>query len=144
VIWEVEMINLPPEWEIICNAAQALEDQYRRKFTPDGHLVGSLGEVIAQKEFDLELLSMSNKGPDAKDKYGNFVQIKLGGIKSSGFDMSKPAEKERLIVMRIKDKKMAELVYDGDANFAWNKGGKIRVKHGGEERTVSFKKLQSL
>ncbi len=27
-----------------------------RKFTPDGHLVGSIGEVIAANLYDLELL----------------------------------------------------------------------------------------
>lgn len=37
-----------------------------RSFTPDGHLVGSLGEVWAQHLFDLELLPNSFETHDAK------------------------------------------------------------------------------
>ena len=36
-----------------------------RHFTPDGHMVGSLGEAIAAHHYDLELLTASNKGFDA-------------------------------------------------------------------------------
>ena len=48
-----------------------------RKFTPDGHLVGAIGEVIAAQMFDLELLPASNPGHDAVTGDGRRVQIKL-------------------------------------------------------------------
>jgi hypothetical protein len=37
-----------------------------KKFTPDGHLVGSLGEVIAAHDYDLVLLENSTKIHDAR------------------------------------------------------------------------------
>jgi hypothetical protein len=48
-----------------------------RKFTPDGHLVGSIGEAIAAEHFGLTLHSMSKAGHDAVDADGREVQIKL-------------------------------------------------------------------
>ena len=36
-----------------------------RSFTPDGHLVGSIGELIAKSEHGLELAPASTKGYDA-------------------------------------------------------------------------------
>ncbi len=36
-----------------------------RHFTPDGHMVGSLGECLVADAFGLELLTASNKGFDA-------------------------------------------------------------------------------
>lgn len=36
-----------------------------RKFTADGHMVGSIGELIAKTEFGLELSTASNMGYDA-------------------------------------------------------------------------------
>jgi hypothetical protein len=43
-----KVVALPAEVAAIYRAARALGDRYpQRKFTPDGHLVGSIGEVIA-------------------------------------------------------------------------------------------------
>ena len=35
-----------------------------RRFTPDGHTVGSIGEAIAAHFYGLQLLTASNKGHD--------------------------------------------------------------------------------
>ena len=46
-----------------------LEDAFsERHFTPDGHLVGSIGEVLAAYNYDLELLTASAERHDAADK----------------------------------------------------------------------------
>jgi hypothetical protein len=47
-----------------------------RPFTPDGHLVGSLGEVFAASAYELELESPSTKACDARTKDGRQVEIK--------------------------------------------------------------------
>lgn len=47
-----------------------------RKFTLDGHLVGSVGEVIAANMFDLELATASSLGDDALARDGRQVEIK--------------------------------------------------------------------
>jgi hypothetical protein len=50
-----------------------------RYFTLDGHLVGSIGEVVAQLFYDLDLLVAGEPGRDAttKDGTNRSVQIKL-------------------------------------------------------------------
>jgi hypothetical protein len=71
-------IKLPAPVTDIYRAVANLEQLYPgRKFTPDGHLVGSIGEVIAAEYFGLTLHSMSKAGHDAFDDDGNEVQIKI-------------------------------------------------------------------
>ena len=49
-------IPLPKPVADIYRAVRELEATYPdRKFTPDGHLVGSIGEVIAKEAFGLDL-----------------------------------------------------------------------------------------
>jgi hypothetical protein len=43
-------VKLPPPVATIYRAVAELEAQYGRKFTPDGHLVGSIGEVVAAED----------------------------------------------------------------------------------------------
>lgn len=53
-----------------------LEDMFPgRPFTPDGHMVGSLGEAFASYHYDLELLPPSTRTHDAR-KNGLLVQVK--------------------------------------------------------------------
>jgi hypothetical protein len=47
-----------------------------RRFTPDGHLVGSIGEVLAAHHYGLELLPASTEGHDATAEDGRQVQVK--------------------------------------------------------------------
>lgn len=47
-----------------------------RAFTIDGRLVGDIGEVIAELEYDLKLDEVSRPGHDAKTSDGRPVQIK--------------------------------------------------------------------
>ena len=51
-----------------------------RPFTPDGHLVGSLGEVLASHYYDLELLPCSTECHDAQTKDGRLVQVKQNDL----------------------------------------------------------------
>lgn len=47
-----------------------------RPFTPDGHMVGSLGEVLVAERYSLQLLKPSAKTHDAVDSLGRNIQIK--------------------------------------------------------------------
>lgn len=82
-----------------------------RKFTPDGHLVGSLGEVVAAYAYDLELHSVGEKAHDAKTRNGKQVQIKLTGCKGTDSEVcvGLRAEPEHLIVLQLRDYKFTEL-----------------------------------
>jgi hypothetical protein len=90
-------IKLPACVAAIYRAVAELEEQYSpRKFTPDGHLVGSIGEVVAAEALGLKLYPMSRAGHDAYNANGN-VQIKMTG----GNTVAMYAECDRLVVLRV-------------------------------------------
>jgi hypothetical protein len=108
-----------------------------RPFTPDGHLVGSIGEVIAADALDLVLEPPSTAGFDARDARGREVQIKL----TSTNGVSLNADCDRLVVLHIVDKYHAELVYDGDGAPVWERAGNM-AKNG--QRRISFSRMRAL
>lgn len=56
-----------------------------RPFTPDGHLVGSIGEVVAEYIYDLKLEPCSTPRVDARTQDGRTVQIKLTGQNGAAY-----------------------------------------------------------
>src|SRR5437588_12823284 len=102
-------LPLPEPVAAIYSAVKELERRYpQRKFTPDGHLVGSIGEVIAAEALGLTLYPMSKPGHDAFDANGD-VQIKL----TAGKSIAMYACCVRLVVLRVVSPEEAEIVYDG-------------------------------
>jgi hypothetical protein len=133
------LIPLPPPVRKIYEAVEELERLYpHRRFTPDGHLMGSLGEVLAELAFDLRPLPMSYPGHDAMDAEGRYVQVKL----TAGSRVSLYATCDRLLVLCITpDKSHAEIVYDGPGEPAWSGAGAMQ-KNG--QRPISLAKLRTL
>jgi hypothetical protein len=133
------LIRLPPPVAAIFQAVEELEKLYPgRKFTPDGHLVGSIGEVIAAEALGLTLHPASHPSHDAHDpRTGRDVQIKL----TAGNSISLYDTCDRLVVLRVKSPEYAELVYDGDGHPAWEAAG-AKQKNG--QRRIGLAKLKRL
>jgi hypothetical protein len=93
-----------------------------RTFTLDGHLVGSIGDVIAADAFGLRLLSQNETGHDAMTKDNRRVEIKTTQRKSVAF-RSIP---EQVIVLRLLASGDAELIYNGPGRIASRAFGKTR------------------
>jgi hypothetical protein len=72
-----------------------------RPFTLDGHLVGSIGEVVAAYTYGLELEKCSNEGFDAKTEDGRTVEIKLTGGNSVSVS-SEGQPPDLLVVLQLK------------------------------------------
>ncbi len=88
-----------------------------KRFTPDGHLVGSIGEVVAEYIYDLSPTPSSTAQVDGHTKDGRSVQIKLTGEKGTSFDLrwssqlaTKPAE--ILIALKLSKAGFQE-IYNG-------------------------------
>lgn len=115
-----------------------LEKKYPgRRFTPDGHLVGSIGEVYAAEKYGLALLEASSEKHDARSADGKLIQIKI--TQTDRVSMySKP---DYLIVMKITHDGCIEEVYNGKGSSPWENAGKIQ-KNG--QRSISLRKLASL
>ena len=130
-------VQLPSQVTAIYRAVRELEAKYPlRRFTPDGHLVGSIGEVVAAEALGLTLHTMSYAGHDAYDARGN-VQIKM----TAGKHVAMYATCERLVVLRVVSPEEAEIVYDGPGEPAWAQARKM-AKNG--QRVVSLAKLRAL
>jgi len=130
-------IPLPEPVAKIYEAVEELFALYPgRPFTPDGHLVGSIGEVIAAEALGLNLYPPSQPGHDAFDENGD-VQIKL----TAGKAISMYDTCERLVVLRIVSPHEAEIVYDGPGEVAWRNAGAM-AKNG--QRRISLSRLRAL
>jgi hypothetical protein len=83
-----------------------------RPFTPDGHLVGSIGEVVAAETYGLILETCSREGFDAKTEGGQTVEIKLTGGSSVSLS-SDSKTPEILIVLKLDSRAGFEEIYNG-------------------------------
>jgi hypothetical protein len=130
-------VKLPKPVAAIYRAVEELTAAYPgRKFTPDGHLVGSIGEVVAAEALGLTLHPSSHPGHDAYDANGH-VQIKM----TAGNSIAMYATCERLVVLRVISPEEAEIVYDGPGEPAWANAGKMG-KNG--QKVIRLSRLRSL
>lgn len=119
-------------------ASEGLERLFPgRKFTLDGHLVGSVGEVVAAYMFDLDLNTASTLGHDALSKDGRKVEIKL----TQGRGVAIRHEPEHLIVLHRPKGGPIRVIYNGPGDLAWQAAGKMQ-KNG--QRPISLAKLRTL
>ena len=108
-----------------------------RKFSIDGHLLGSLGEVIAAEHYGLTLLPNSYEKHDAKDKQGRMVQIKATQINRIAIS----SEPDYLIVIQITPDGNWSEIYNGAGSRVWNNAGKMQNNG---QRPISIAKLRAL
>lgn len=93
-----------------------------RQFAPDGHLDGSIGEVLGAYRYGLELLPCSTPSHDAVCSTGILVLIKATQGKRIG--MRKPCE--HVIVLRLLKNGMAEEASNGPGHVAWAAAGPMQ------------------
>jgi hypothetical protein len=108
-------------YEIVSEA----EDLFSgRRFTLDGHMVGSSGEVMAQYPYDLELFAARTERHGAATNDGRLVQIKATqGERVHGRRVGLRNRSDHLIVLLIKPDGSAEEVFNGPGSLAWDNAG---------------------
>lgn len=130
--------SIPSLIQELYSIVNKLERTYKgRKFTLDGHLVGSIGEVLASYYYDLELLPASTEKHDATTKNNRLVQIKA----TQGNSVGLRSEPDYLIVIKILRDGSIEEIYNGPGDLAWNSAGKMQ-KNG--QRSIYLSKLKKL
>jgi hypothetical protein len=119
---------------------QLFEDK-KKKFTPDGILVGHIGEVLAAHMYGLDLYPNSHPGHDAVSNDGLEVQIKATQGSSRVALRSEP---QHLIVLRIDRSGQAEEIYNGPGSFVWKActSGKNRPSNG--QYSIALSTLKKL
>lgn len=122
----------------IYEAVNELEEMFtkdgkKRHFTPDGHMVGSIGEVLAAYHYDIELFPASHKTHDGKVGERN-VQVKATQRASIAIS-SLP---DYLLVLRISKEGEAEEIYSGPGKLVWDLvEGKQMPKNGQHQVRIS-------
>ena len=118
----VEGIEQVPELiRELYSIVEKLEQNFPgRRFTLDGHLVGSIGEVLAAHYYGLKLLPASTKGHDATAVDGRLVQIKA----TQGTRIALRNKPEHLLVFRLLPDGQTNEVYNGPGELAWAIRGK--------------------
>lgn len=108
-----------------------------RHFTPDGHLVGSIGEVHAAERYGLKLFRADWKAHDGETPDGRLVQIKTTQRNSVGIS-EKP---DYLIVLHIDENGRLEEIYNGPGERVWSLfEGRKPPKNG--QHQISLSKLK--
>lgn len=108
-----------------------------RRFTPDGHLVGSIGEVIAKHRYGLTLARASEEGFDAISDDNFRVEIKI----TQGKGVSLRSSPERLLVFSLTSEGEVHEVFNGPGAAVWDACGSLQ-KNG--QRRITLTKLKAL
>jgi len=110
-----------------------------RCFTPDGHLVGSIGEVLAAYYYGLELLPQSSKVHDAVSKDDRKIKVQIKATQRNSVALrSKP---EHLLVLLILKDGTAKEVYNGPGGLVWENAGKMQTNG---QRAITLSRLSKL
>ena len=132
-----KMENIKSQVQKLIAIVKELEEDFPgRHFTLDGHLVGSIGEVMAAYYYGIELYKASEKGYDGEVD-GRRVQIKI----SQQDNIVIPHEPDFLIVMYLRKNGDIFEVYNGPGKLAWDIASK-RDSH--NNRHMMVNKLMEL
>jgi len=124
--------------EQLYSTVSELEEMFPgRHFTPDGHMVGSIGECLVADSYSLELMTASNKGYDAICPKGRQVEIKATQSKSAAFR----SEPEQAIVIKILPTGAFEEVYNGPGKYVWKEFEGKKLPSNGQYQ-ISLNKLR--
>lgn len=99
----------------IVNQLERDYNKHDRRFTLDGHLLGSIGEVYAAERYGIELAKSSSERHDGTntDERKRDVQIKVTQRSSIGLS-SEPAY---LLVLKIDENGSFKEVFNGPGNI---------------------------
>jgi hypothetical protein len=123
-------------YRVVAEFEQLFKDT-NRKFTPDGHLVGSIGEVHAAHKYGLKLYDGSHPLHDAESEDGRKVQIKATQGKKVGLR----GEPEHLVVIYIDKNGELTEIYNGPGKPAWDVSGAMQSNG---QRHISRSRLEKL
>jgi len=123
------------EKQAIYRAVRNLAKRFGGGFTPEGVLVGTLGEVLAEEKYDLELLPPKTQAFDAVDSRGRKVDIRCSQGNSAL--IKKNSARGVLLVLKLLPDGTIEEVFNGPASVVLgltvgkkaDRSGSVRLAH---------------
>ena len=135
----MDLYRLPQLVNELFTISRELESMFPgRHFTPDGHLVGSLGECLAAYHYELELLPASTKGYDAV-KGDRKIEIKA----TLGKRIALRSQPDHLLVLKLFENGSFSEVFNGPGDVVWELV-KDRPRPTNGQYQVSLSKLNEL
>ena len=104
------------ETQAIYRALRNLAKRFGGGFTPEGVLVASLGEVLAEEKYDLELLPPKAQAFEAVDCLGRKVLIRCSQRNSTS--IKKAARAQMLLALKLLSDGTIEEVFNGPVFMA--------------------------
>jgi hypothetical protein len=130
--------------EELFHITDSLHKMTRRPFTPDGHLVGSLGEVIAAHAYGLTLEPPSTKACDAIDREGRRIEIKATfGNRVAFRRHDADCEAHLCLVLRLKHDADFDEIYNGPMGPILEKLN-VRALQSNGQRQITLAQLRAL
>lgn len=137
---DLSSIELQQHITELYSLVKKLESLYPgRHFTPDGHMVGSIGECFVAEKYDLKLMPAANKGFDAVTESNIEVEIKATQRQRVAFR----EEPEHVIVVKIHHDGSIEEIYNGPGDIVWAQFAGKKLPRNGQFQ-ISLTKLISL
>jgi hypothetical protein len=123
----------------IYSAVKGLREQFpERPFTPDGHMVGSIGEMYASQDYGVKLSGITNP---IHDGIVNGRQVQVKATQRSGVELK--GETDLLLVLKINEDGEYEEIYNGDGVRPWQSLEHRKPTKAGE-KSISIKQLKAL
>lgn len=110
----MDAVRFPQLMAQLYGVVAELEAMFKRPFTPDGHMVGSIGEALAAHFYGLTLTPCSTPGCDALLD-GKRIEIKATQGKKVLFRCAP----EHLLVLKLHKDGTFDEIYNGDGGRVW-------------------------
>jgi len=119
-----------------------LHDSFpKRPFTPDGRMVGDIGEAIAALKFDIILDEKVGKHWDGywidSDNKKHNVQVKA--TQKDDTYLKKPPHEGTFLVFKIFPNGKHKIIYNGSIMRVWD-----NINQSGKEKMITLQKLEKL
>lgn len=121
-----------------------LKQKYNRPFTPDGHLLGSIGECLIADKYGLILEKPSVKGYDAKDKSGKRIQIKVTQSQGTAIAFRNYNDFDAVIIGVISESGRLNIIYAGSAKPILEQLEKIKENKSNGQKKISVRRIKEL
>lgn len=122
--------NIKQLFEIISD----LKNNFPNKeFTLDGRLVGDIGEILVQENYDVQLYNKQEKTHDGYDSYKRKIQIKATFKDKLSFPCNKKDVPDYFIGIKIHTNGSYEEIYNGKGAAIWE-----LVKNRAKTKNSSF------
>ncbi len=114
-------MNLSDNLKKLFEIVNDLQKEYpQKKFTLDGRLVGDIGEVIVQDNYDVTLFPDLRAVYDGYDSVNRYVQIKSTFKESLNFPCNENDIPDYFIGIKIHPDGTFEEIYNGNGSDIWN------------------------